>query len=54
MKEYTSLWLHFSFTRIMYFGFFKYFEVSFSLFRNSLQCNIKTSQLDFYNFTSFY
>ena len=40
-------------TRIMYFGFLKYFEVSHSL-RNSLRCNIKASQLVFYNGKSFY
>ena len=34
------------------FGFLKYFEVSYSP-RNSLQCNIKASQLVFYNGTSF-
>ena len=37
-----------------YFGFVKYFKVSYSLFRNSLRCNIRTSQLVFYNGTIFY
>ena len=44
-----SCLLRFSFTRMMFFGFLKYFEVFYSLFRNSLRFNVKTSQLVFYN-----
>ena len=36
------------------FFIYKYFDVFNSLFGNSLQCNIKSSQLVFYNDTSFY
>ena len=52
-EEICKLMIIFSFTRIMYFGLLKYFQVFDSLFRNSLRCNIKTSQLVFNNGTSF-
>ena len=39
---------------VIYFKFLNYFDVLYNLVRNSLRCNVKTSQSVFDNDTSFY